>query len=424
MLRRLNYILFSLSALLAFCSFTGCSNSIKKPGTFIIWTDREEFVSYSELFNSLQNKTKAVIVYKQRLANSLPPAKDEVKPDLIVGSWLKNEQTRKNFRPIDSLLSQDSVDANTIYPSLLEYGRMAGQQYLLPVSFNLPLVIFSTKYTNQIPDKYALTIDQLRETSAKYNTKNKKEIYTKMGFAPSWDPEFLYEITKQFGPCFKEKGTSFTWDNESLAKTINYIKSWTTENNDSTSAEQDFQFKYLYTPKYRQIAAERTLFAYTTSDKLFNISFEQLGETDFRWLLINDNLSVGDNIVSMAVYSQARNPARAEEFIRWFFQEENQKLMLERSFKMQLDTSTFGIASGFSTIRSVNEHLFPTYYRNLLGNLPSIEKIKAPQSFPSRWESLKERVIYPYISSSIKTDSEKQPESMEILLNTWSKQFD
>lgn len=404
--------------------FSGCRLSSSKESTFIIWTDREEIVSCTELFNSLQEKTKAIVVYKEHLANALPPQRDEIKPDLVIGSWLKNSRTRKLFRPLDSILSKDSVDASTIYPSLLEYGKTGGKQYLLPVSFNLPLVIYSTKNENRIPDKYFLSLDQIRDTAAEFNTVNEDGFYTNMGFAPSWDKEFIYEATKQFGPCFKEKGTAFEQDADKLAQAVEYVRDWTLTKNNGTTAEQDFQFKYLYTPKYRQIASERILFAYTKTDEFFSIPFEQLEETGYRWLTINGSLLANDDIVSMSIYTSARNPEGATDFIRWFFQEENQRAMLERNSKMNLDTATFGIASGLSSIVSVNEKVFPAYYRALLGNLPSQDKLLAPQSFPARWQSLKDRVIYPYLVAATNTDNTKESESIESLLNSWLKQFE
>lgn len=91
---------------------------------------------------------------------------------------------------------------------------------------------------------------------------------------------------------------------------------------------------------------------------------------------------------------------------------------------MNLDTATFGIASGLSSIVSVNEKVFPSYYRALLGNLPSQDKLLAPQSFPARWQSLKERVIYPYLVAATNTDNTKESESIESLLNSWLKQFE
>lgn len=410
-------------AFVCFC-FSSCKAQNQAPDSFIIWTDRAEFVSYCELFNSVQDKTKAVVVFKERLALSLPPAKDEEKPDLVAGSWLKNDKTRKLFRPLDRLLSPDCIDTSSFYAPLIEYGKISGKQYLLPVSFNLPLFVFSSKNEDKIPNQFSLSLDQIKEISGEFNATNDKGVYTLMGFGPSWDDEFLYEVTKEFGQCFKPKGTSFVWNEELLSEAVDYIRNWTSEKNTSTSAEQDFEFKYLYTPKYRQIAEGRTLFAYTTSDELFKISFDQLGGVDFRWLSVTGEIPAEDDLVSLAVYENAGNPRQAEEFIQWFFQESNQKALLERAAEMQLDTATFGIAGGFSAIRGVNEHVFPAFYRNLLGNLPTEDKIRAPQAFPARWQSLKERVIFPYLEDAIKTDSEKMNLSIESLLNTWSKQFD
>ena len=410
-------------AFVCFC-FSGCKAQNQVPDSFIIWTDRAEFVSYCELFNSVQDKTKAVVVFKERLALSLPPAKDEEKPDLVAGSWLKNDKTRKLFRPLDRLLSPDCIDTSSFYAPLIEYGRISGKQYLLPVSFNLPLFVFSSKNEDKIPNQFSLSLDQIKEISGEFNAANNKGVYTLMGFGPSWDDDFLYEVTKEFGQCFKPKGTSFVWNEELLSEAVDYIRNWTSEKNTSTSAEQDFEFKYLYTPKYRQIAEGRTLFAYTTSDELFKISFDQLGGVDFRWLSVTGEIPAEDDLVSLAVYENAGNPRQAEEFIQWFFQESNQKALLERAAEMQLDTATFGIAGGFSSIRGVNEHVFPAFYRNLLGNLPTEDKITAPEAFPARWQSLKERVIFPYLNDAIKTDSDRKNLSMESLLNTWSKQFD
>ena len=163
------------AAIFIFCGlFFGCKTQDNSPDTFIIWTDREEFVSYSELFNSIQDKTKAVIVYKKRLASSLPPAKDEEKPDLIAGSWLKNDSTRKLFRPLDSLLSKDSIDVSTLYEPLVEYGKIFGSQYLLPVSFNLPLFVFSSKNEDKIPNQHSLSLEQIKELAGDFNAVNKK----------------------------------------------------------------------------------------------------------------------------------------------------------------------------------------------------------------------------------------------------------
>ncbi|MCR5725248.1 MAG: hypothetical protein K6G80_09210 [Treponema sp.] len=390
----------------------------------VIWTDRPEVASYVELFNASQDKAKAVVVYKERLANSLPPAKDEQRPDVIIGSWLKNGHIKKNFAPLNPLFVKGQLDPSTLYAPLLEYGKSAGRQYLLPLSFNLPVVIFSVRNASLIPDSYMLTPDEIRDTAAAFNVKNSHDIYTQMGFAPSWDSEFLYTVAKLNGAHFKEKANTFIWDKDSLDKTVRYIREWTESANTSSAAEQDFAFKYLYTPKYRQVDSGRCLYAYGTSASLFSVSYDQLGSIDFRWLQKNEHIPVEDNIVMAGIYRRSYNNGPAKAFVLWLFQESTQKALLERAASMKLHSADFGIAGGFSSVREVTERGFPLYYRTLLGNLPPENALQAPHSFPTRWTSLKDRTIIPYLEEAVRTDSRKNVQPIEERINSWSKQFD
>ena len=90
---------------------------------------------------------------------------------------------------------------------------------------------------------------------------------------------------------------------------------------------------------------------------------------------------------------------------------------------MNLGVKTFGICNGFSSLKTVNEELFPTYYKNLLGNLPTEELLQAPEPIPLRWLSIKERVVLPYLSEKSKTDIPSNLKSVEERMNDWYKQF-
>ena len=175
-------------------ALAGCMPVQNKP--VIIWTDRAEVASYVELFNAQQTKAQAVIVYKSPLINALPAAKDEENPDIVIGSWLKDSRLKKNFLPLESLLTLKDINPETIYPTLLSYGEKGTHQYLLPVSFNLPLVIFSGKNAERMPDAYMLSTDQIRDTAVQFNAQNDHNIYTNMGFGPSWNADFLYITAK------------------------------------------------------------------------------------------------------------------------------------------------------------------------------------------------------------------------------------
>ena len=60
--------------------------------------------------------------------------------------------------------------------------------------------------------------------------------------------------------------TGSDWTN---SETTDKLKDWIFTENESAQTEQDFAFKYLFMPYYRQVISDRTLYAYTTSDQLF-----------------------------------------------------------------------------------------------------------------------------------------------------------
>lgn len=402
--------------------WTSCS--FRKNDTVIIWTNRREFVSYAELFNATNEDVKVLVVYKERPAESLPPAKDETPPDIVIGPWLTSNSVRKNFRPVDYLFSEQQINQSAFYPKLLNTGNINDKQYLLPVSFNLPAVIFSEQNNSYVEENYMLTIDQIRDKASTFNKTNKDGSYSKMGFAPSWNSDFLYLVAKIQGASFSEQGELFSWNQAKMDSTVEYLCSWTETFNSATSVEQDFAFKYLYTPEYKQVATEKCLFAYTNSQELFSIPKEQLQNIDFRWIHQDLKILVEDDMIFLGLHKQSKNSAGAEAFITWFMQEETQGKLLDRTTSMGLNVESFGISGGFSAIRNVNERIFPLYYEHLQGNIPPAEYIDVVNILPIRWESLKSRIVLPWLESYSDTKQEEVTATMEVLIDTWSKQFE
>ena len=414
--RILFLLLLSNFSLLTFLS---CGSSTP----VVIWTDRPEIVSYVEFFNVAQNKSKAVVVYKDKLAVSLPPAKDEKAPDIVIGSFLRNSRIKKNFASVDRVFNRRGINPSSIYAPLLEYGKVNGRQYLIPVSFNMPMMIFAQKNHDLIAESMLIDSDTIRDAAASFNQKSKDEVFLKMGYAPSWNANFIYHVAKMNGIEFTEKGNVFSWNSYALADTIEYIKKWSMDKNGGTSQEQDFSFKYLYAPSYKLVSSDRCLFAYIKSDDFFNISSEQTESIAFHWLGKGEKIFVNDDMTSLGLYRKTKNARAAYEFINWFFTESTQKNLLERAMRMNLDTQTFGICSGLSSIKVVNERVFPAYYKTLLGKMPAETALVAPLPLPSRWESLKERVIMPYLSEVTSTNSTAAIKSMDERISAWRNQF-
>ena len=413
--------LFCCLVAAAFIFLFSCSET---DGTVRIWTDRPEFAEYAELFNSKNSDLKVIIQYRNNIAQSLPPAQDEQIPDIIIGEGFTENQVEKYFLPLDYLFTDMHLSQQQFYPQLLASGFLRGKQYLLPVSFNLPLVIFSEKNDGLMPDPYVIGTDQIRDISAEFNKKNKTGSYTSMGFAPSWNADFLYTVTKLREVDFTMESDNFTWNDQNLEETIQYLRNWTTEKNTSPSAEYDYKYKYLYTTETKWITEEHCTFAFSTSSTLFRMNAENLTGIDFRWLADDGSIPIEDTILYMGMYKESKKLKDAQKFIIWFMQEKNQEKMLSWSRNMNLTIKDFGIAGGFSSVRNVNELYFPIYYPLLLGNLPPKDSLRANSNIlPERWSSLKEKVILPYLTDAVKKDADSHSSSLSELYAIWKRQY-
>ena len=425
--RSTKFVLSSL--LIGIVLLSGCAKTVSRQtkqtvyqqDRIVIWTSCREFAQYIELFNRQHKDNCAILVYKENPALSLPPAKDENPPDIIVGSWLRTDNPQKNFKSLEYLFDTKKLTSDIFYPQLLESGKRKDELYLLPVSFNLPAIIFSSDNRELIPDSYVLSLKQIRETASAFNTKNKKEVYTKIGFTPLGNTDFLYLVAKMKGADFREEKGEIISKIQGLQNAVSFLNEWVNVDNTSAQMEEDFTFKYLFMPYYRQVSSGRTLFAYTTSDNLFKTLNEQDLEIDYRWIVEDKQIFIEDSNTMMGIYKKANNQVGATEFITWFFQSENQRKILETKDKMQLETDMFGIAGGFSSLRDVTEHILPVYYNQLLTNLPPAEMLSVPQKLPARWDSYRTLVIEPYIKDSITTPADEAAPLFQDYEKEWRK---
>ena len=409
-------------ALVSLIFFTGCGKKKDvQARRIVICTSNSEFAQYVELFNKTHKENSAVLVYKENPALSMPPARDEVAPDIVVGSWLRTDNPNKYYKSLDYIFDNRKLTSDVFYSQLLTAGQKKGVQYLLPVSFNLPALVFSNENKELVPDNYTLTLEQLRKAGSAYNEKNKKGAYTKMGFTPLSNNEFIYLATKIYGANFREEKGEIVWSAANLSKSADELSDWVIKENTSAQTEEDFSYKYLFMPYYRQVTSNRTLFAYTTSDQLFKVMKNQDLGIDYRWIVQDRNLPIEDSFTMMGIYKKSKNLVGATEFISWFFQSENQRAILERKDRLNLETEIFGIAGGFSAIRDVTEHILPVFYTQLLTNLPPAQMLSVPNQLPARWESYKTMVVEPYVKALATSDNTENVTSILALESEWRR---
>lgn len=400
--------------------FISCKDEVNST-SLVIWTSCTEFAQYIELFNRNHPNCQAILVYKENPALNLPPTKDELAPDIIVGPWLKSDKIKNNFRSMDYLFDRRNLSSDVFYPQLLQAGKVKNTQYLLPVSFNLPTIIFAEENKELVSDNYILTQDQIRSIASQYNSVTKSGVYKKMGFALLNNPDFLYTSSKLNQVNFHEENGNILWNKDKLDKTISGLKDWIVTENKSTQTEIDFAYKYLFMPDYRQVTSGKTLFAYTTSNKLFKILHEQDLNIDYRWITDGTSIPIEDDFIMMGISKKTQNLANASEFITWFFRPENQDAILDRKIKLHLNTEMFGISGGFSSLKEVTEKILPTYYTQLLSNIPPQQMISTSPQVPARWQSYKSIVILPYLQSALVNDEADKVLQIEELEKEWRK---
>lgn len=395
----------ALLCVLVYC--IACKNA--EDSIAVVWTDRTDFITYCEAFNSAQPRYKITMSYKQNPADALMNTQNP--PDLVVGPWLRGDAALVKFVTIDNLLSEKNINPDSFYPLLRELGNVNGKQYLLPVSFNLPAIIFSASQQNLPKTNFTLSLEEMQELSAAYNKKSGTD-YTRMGFSPRWDTNFLYVTAQGMNAAFEETKNLFSWNDKALQDIIAYTRTWSETVNTNAAAEDEFQFRYLYDPPYTLVTDGRCLFWYLSSDELFSLNQERLKSIDYRWMSYNGKTPVQDTIIYAGICKKAKNKAAAEAFLCWFFNEESQKQMLSRSQTDNMIAPSFGLAGGFSALRNVTENIFPVYYPLLLKHLPQTDDFAAPYSLPHNWEQLKKEIIFPYLreqTGTLNTDDKPLP---------------
>jgi hypothetical protein len=405
-------LLVSIAACLCGCGIASDNNIVT------LVTNRQEIAAYSETFNSVQNIHRLEIQYKENTPAALDFSGDA--PDIIIMENLAGRTSARGFRSLDGVFGGNGPDKESFYPALLLAGQYEKRQALIPVSFNLPVLMFDTRVPGPESAAFMINLEELAGLAAPQNKKN-AEGYVAMGFAPRWNPDFLVQAAAMRGAAFLEGSDSIlSWNETRLTQTINYFRSWTDTYNGGAEAEITYAEKYLYDPPYRQVSLGRVKYIFTTVADFFLLPENRRISLDFRWLAHEDKIYAADKILFAGIPDRSNNPSGAEAFLRWLFSADTQKALLELSHRKM--PQIFGIASGFSALRQINEEVFPRLYPHLAGHIPPEDILVFPHPLPYTWNRIKAQVLIPWMLKKISADSgrgEDQGLSLETALRGW-----
>jgi len=402
------FLLMSILFIFASCSSPNSSRAI-------LWTDRPEFAFYAEFFNAAQDKYKVEVRFFEAPAYRLIEGGEY--PDIVAASWLKNSSTRVMFRPFDGMLSRGVLDRSSFYPRLLSMGRIDKRQYLLPVSFNIPAVIFAKDASITLSNPFTIEMREIKEQAKTFN-RTSGAVYSRIGFSPSAKDEFLFLAATLFGASFRE-ASPIAWDAAALGQSISWIQQWISEANTDIQMEEDFVFKHYHNPPDRLISSGRTLYTYIDSADYFTLPEVRRMNLDFRWIAEKETIPLDERVISYGIHKKTKSRKAAVEFTRWFFNDETQRLLLEEMKNKRINEVSFGIAGGFSAMQTVTEQIFPQFYPDLIGHIPPENYLLPPNVLPRNWMVIKERVILPYLRERIRHTGTEDIRPLDRRINDW-----
>ncbi|MBQ5781687.1 MAG: extracellular solute-binding protein [Spirochaetaceae bacterium] len=421
-LKKRKYLIYILSGII----FAGIACLVVSfPGnreeTITVWTNNVHIVSYGEVFNSENPKSKIIVQYKEDVADSLLTPGGSSLPDIAIAPWIKSSDVRKKFQPWGSIFNSQNFREDSFYPQLLNLGKIDGRQFFLPVSFNMPLIAYKK---GDIHYDSTMDIDDIREMS-----KNPEETSKAphMAFGPTWSGDFLYNIAKLHGANFAEDDKSLSYDEDSVARTVEFIKRWSKEINDSVAKEDDFKFKYFFTNAETLLLENRVRFLYERSDTLLptisevsrNSDKSQVPQIGFSWIGSDDKTVICDDTVFAGILKNTKNKSLCKKFIKWLLNNETQKKLLARQSDFNLFDNNFGFAGGFSSLPEVNRKVLTVFFPIILDRLPEVSKLYEPFILPHNWDDIKSEVIIPYLEDSVRENTGKSIETryQEFLAN-------
>ena len=94
-------------------------------------------------------------------------------------------------------------------------------------------------------------------------------------------------------------------------------------------------------------------------------------------------------------------------------------LALFENFRYAQTTGLSSAGQRDSSLKSVNEKIFPLYYPSLLGKMPGENQMKLPMILPNTWEEVKQEIVIPFLAESVKTESPESILPLPERIRTW-----
>jgi len=370
--------------------FMACDQSATRVST--LWTNVPEMATYVERFNASQRDWQILVEFKDDpVSLLLTPGR---KADLVIARGLASSEVKDTMVPLDFLFDGGSLSQASFYHRITDAGQQGDRFKLLPVSFDLPVLVYSKKVLPDLPG-FSLDFETVKDLGNRFASPPDQKTPRKLAFSPRWG-SFGLTLLHLKGAGFQEgfQG-SLTWDSARLEEGSTLMRSWPSPGWEKTT---EFQRKYLQGDATPPLAAGRIQFYPSTLATFASRPWEERRNLDFRFVDQGGRVAATDNTVWAGIPSSSLTRGAGERFLGWFFQTEVQKKLLLQG--RSDDDRSFGLARGLSSLVSTNASALVEAYPEMAGRLPGNDQVAFWGTLPADWPTLKAAVLRPWLETA------------------------
>ncbi len=374
----------------------------------VIWTDQPEMAFVSEVFN-VTGDLQAEVRFKPNLAAAF--AREEMDADLVVGEFINTPVVTARLLALDDLIA--GLGERPL-PALIESSRHGDTTRLVPLAYELPMILVNPRVNLRLRDTFISTEEIL--TNSRKFSRFDDDRPIRLGFIPGYDPLARYYLLRLRGVEFAASlEQQVRWDTAILDLESDWLDRWSAAIAGSRAAEAAFIERYLYDPPARQLERNRIAFAYSASSD--QLDWQRRLDAGYRWLASQDNrVPILDTVVWAGIPVESRRERSAMAFLEWFFSPATQEDLILKKIEHRI--LRFGYFGGFSTLGSVNRDVLARVYPEIRGQIVPDILLDAPPQLPRYWNEAVEEVLVPLLNDQM-IDASDLSSEVRAAMNTW-----
>ena len=403
------------------CSFFG-------DNTLHVVSDNPQIQLYVDYYNLTVPNAHAILIYQENVsveqisASQLADYGLHTAPDVIIGSHVTHNASLRELRRVHvgdaDIGAQASGGGETESAvqsiiTTLSNDTNGRNRKLLPLGYNLPLLVFSRESGFVFEDPVTTTLEEIRELAGSFTVYEDGE-YQRIGYSPLWNGTLLYLGTIIYGSTYTQgRNDLLVWEEEAIFNALDYFQAWIADDPDPRRRDI-YSEKYYREPVHRAVLNGEIAFAYMSVTEFAALEFGQQQRLDFRILASPAGITPLDDTVYGALPRGSRNPAEGRRFLRWLLDSEVQEHLIRESINQRV--GLFGFAGGLSSNHDVTTFVIPRYYEWLWGHVPGMQRILSSPAKPSNWPQLRDEVIIPWLENYLHGEAQR---SLAVEVNSW-----